>query len=356
MKRRIKILDAEKQDLIQSLEQLDLDCQQTTDRLITLKDEIQTDYNTLKAQYGDLQKTNGAIVKENNNFNSIIAGLRAENERLQNSLREYENSGEDFVNVSITNPQQTDAKQNEELNSLKARCEELEKSSQKCRNDASKANDDLLETQKELEEWKKKAHLQDGKHEANSLTEKISWLNASIDSLKEENVKLHAEIVKFNEKITELRNENSLINNKSIELSSENAKLVNENSILREENVKLKERNRDTINNLKSNYDVEITARVAESKNAFEKKLLKEFKENLTKFVDSEFPMAHIESYESLMESVIKILLDLKWKNETLEKELFDITQEKTKLIQEKNHEIEKLLQNSEILSQEVGR
>lgn len=58
--------------------------------------------------------------------------------------------------------------------------------------------------------------------------------------------------------------------------------------------------------------------------------------------------------FSGKVEPLFKILQEFKNKCEQLEKELCEVTQEKNNTIAEKNFEIEKLLQNSEILSQEV--
>lgn len=86
--------------------------------------------------------------------------------------------------------------------------------------------------------------------------------------------------------------------------------------------------------------------------------------ENIKKFQDCDKPSdfqhcyyedsPHIAEFSKQVENILKILLDFKCKCEMLEKQVYDLSEEKTKILTEKNHEIEKLLQNSEILSQEV--
>lgn len=86
--------------------------------------------------------------------------------------------------------------------------------------------------------------------------------------------------------------------------------------------------------------------------------------ENIKKFQDCDTPSdfqhcyyedsPQIAEFSKQVENILKILLDFKCKCEMLEKQVYDLSEEKTKILTEKNHEIEKLIQNSEILSQEV--
>lgn len=54
------------------------------------------------------------------------------------------------------------------------------------------------------------------------------------------------------------------------------------------------------------------------------------------------------------IENIIKILLELKCKSADLEKRILEITEEKNAILVDKNHEIEKLIQNSDLLTQEI--
>ncbi|CAG9816273.1 unnamed protein product [Phaedon cochleariae] len=88
--------------------------------------------------------------------------------------------------------------------------------------------------------------------------------------------------------------------------------------------------------------------------------------ENIKKIQDCEKPSDfqqcfheddhQVADFSKQVENIIKILLDLKCKCRTLENKVINLSEEKNNILTDKNHEIEKLMHNSEILSQEVLR
>ncbi|XP_074028061.1 LOW QUALITY PROTEIN: Golgi microtubule-associated protein [Leptinotarsa decemlineata] len=86
--------------------------------------------------------------------------------------------------------------------------------------------------------------------------------------------------------------------------------------------------------------------------------------ENIKKFQECDKPSdlqqcsyeddPQVAEFSKQVENIMKILLELRYKCESLEKKVMDLSEEKNNIISEKNHEIEKLLHNSDILSQEV--
>ncbi|VEN40474.1 unnamed protein product [Callosobruchus maculatus] len=62
----------------------------------------------------------------------------------------------------------------------------------------------------------------------------------------------------------------------------------------------------------------------------------------------------HINAFQKQIENIVNVLVDFRNKCESLEKETLSLTEEKNRILNEKNVEIEKLMSNSEMLSQEV--
>ncbi|CAH1959464.1 unnamed protein product [Acanthoscelides obtectus] len=62
----------------------------------------------------------------------------------------------------------------------------------------------------------------------------------------------------------------------------------------------------------------------------------------------------HINAFQKHIENIVNVLVDFRSKCETLEKETLSLTEEKNRILSDKNSEIEKLMNNSEMLSQEV--
>lgn len=143
------------------------------------------------------------------------------------------------------------------------------------------------------------------------------------------------------------------LDNQLHKVQQENGDLKKQINTLNDENYLLKEQ----IASLKGNsYD----EKVEQEKSDLHKKYINILASSMKKYVDGGNDVmegmqdSNVIEYTKQVESVLKLLLDFKLKTESLEKELYDLREEKSKIIGEKNHEIEKLLKNSEILSQEV--
>lgn len=257
LKRKIQELQEEKKDLENNLLQLDLDCQQSIDKLVTLKDNLQRDYNDLEEKYDRLKD-------EREQADSRFT-------KLENQLRQLKSE-----NAALK-------KQNNEPN-IDSPHQQL---------------DDLISVQK---------------------------------ALKEENNQL-------DEYLTRAKNEI-----KALQIT--NASLKKENSELQQQ---------------QQNFE-KLTQQLQKEKNDLHKSYINILASSMKKYVDGNVSTdlqeicmdPNVKEYTTQVESVLKLLLDFKLKTESLEKELYNLREEKSKTVAEKNHEIEKLLKNSEILSQEV--
>lgn len=342
LNQKIKTLEIEKLELIQSLEQLDLDCQQTTDKLITLKDELQTDYSNLKIQFSDLRKSNEFLQTNDVKNKKLLQKFQEENKKLLKTVEELETNKNNQINLLKNQPQANIDSKYQEENVLK-RIENLQSShdeenlqQQEIIKSYETKLKEALENQRKLEEENRKL-----------ISEKKNYeqLQEDFEEYKKKSQETHAAMID-----PEDYHKLSAILQAYEEKVNENK---NELSTTREELTNLKRENEEMRSNFESEQKL-LEENFQKDKQEFELSLIKHMNENLKKFVDYEAPLEENKIFHKMTETVIKLILDLKWKTETLEKELLELTQEKTKILTEKNHEIEKLLQNSEILSQEV--
>lgn len=343
LKQKIKTLEIEKRDLVQSLEQLDLDCQQTTDKLITLKDELQDDYSNLKIQFSDLRKSNDFLQGSDAKNKKQLQKIQEENKKLLKIVEELKTNKNNQINLLKNQPQENVDSKFQEENVLK-RFENLRSShdeenvrQQEIIKSYEAKLKEVVENHKKLDEENRKLIFEKKNYEQ---------LQNDFEEYKKKSQETHAAMVD-----PEDYHKLSAILQAYEEKVNENK---NELFATREELTSLKKENEE----LKSNQENEKKLREEnfqkQNQEEFELNLIKHLNENLKKFVDYEVSLEENETFHKMTETVIKLILDVKWKTETLEKELLELTQEKTKILTEKNHEIEKLLQNSEILSQEV--
>lgn len=245
-----------------SLVQLDLDCQQSIDKLVTLKDNLQKDYN-------ELEEERDALKDEREEILIQLQNLKQENIALK-KLHNSENN-----------------------------------------------NTDLLQQQ--------------------------------IEQLQSENNKLQQQLETFLSLNGELKHENNVLNTEISDLQSANSNLKDELSKL--------QNSEKTANVISDSFEKEIVD-FEKEKASLHEKYINILTASIKKYVDGNdatelqgmYEETNLKEFTMQVESVLRLILDFKLKAENLEKELF----EKTKMVSEKNYEIEKLLKNSEILSQEV--
>ncbi|CAH1366397.1 unnamed protein product [Tenebrio molitor] len=342
LNKTIDELRKEKQELISSLELLDSDHQVNTEKLVNIKEKLQNDYNGLEDSYNKLREENEALLE-------------------------------------------TKKKSKKELQDLKARYQTLEKSS--ARDDKTSADGICFKCEKLVKENQKNAS------EVEKLIDEIAILKSNNVTLRktfdDSKITNDEEFTKLDEKLKLCESENKILVSelqkatqsiatfeKKSEIDAENCKklaLILEGyeqqvSCLKQELVVAK--NTEDFVKLKNDYDEihKLLQKTVSEKEQAHMKYVNILTENMKKYVDCDKPLEevrsfqdstneddpHVSEFRHQVESILNILLDLKSKCESLEKELYNVTQERTNLLTEKNHEIEKLLQNSEILSQEV--
>ncbi|XP_018336097.2 thyroid receptor-interacting protein 11-like isoform X2 [Agrilus planipennis] len=272
LKKKVDILENDKEDLTKSMEQLDADSQQTINKLLNLKESLQTEFNTLKNDYNDLKKEYGDVMKEN----------LEKSQKIEQLLNQKNTIHDDHQLLKVV----------EEYERLKSSFDEQ------------------------------------NEHKAILIVEN--------HKLKEENEKLYEKLEQISLKIEELESEAR----KTETILDKNE---DNNSLGEKENSHIIAK--DLENALHDRY----------------KSILEDFRKN---YIDNDYLTTNHHSsnvnvspedeFSQELNSVLKYLLSFKSKAENLEEKLQTLTQEKTAIIQSKNMEIEKLLKNSEILSQEV--
>lgn len=235
-----------------SLVQLDLDCQKSIDKLVTLKDNLQKDYNELEEKCDALKNERQEVLKELQNVKQENVVLKKQMQK-QNSVRT-----DDVLNKQI---------------------EELQNENR------------LLRDQLEVAAKNHSLRQELNENDENLKTE-LTTANTDDEVSKI--------ITECEQKTNDLENEKTDLHEKYINI---------------------------------------LSASIKKYINGNEETSLQEIDEN-----------SNLKEFRTQVENVLRLILDFKTKTESLEKELF----EKTKMISEKNYEIEKLLKNSEILSQEV--
>ncbi|KAK4873231.1 hypothetical protein RN001_015260 [Aquatica leii] len=310
---KIDMLEKEKEELLKSLEQLDLDHQQTMEKVLSLKENLQRGYNELTNDYEKLKKEYGVVLNENMERNKEIEALRNhshgdENQLKQEMQQQIQHSSEENKNL-------LNAKESLEL---KVQLLEQELKSKNAAT-AELNSEDLL---KKCNEQIEQLHFD----KAQLIIDK-DVLQTSVTNLQAEKNQLLLIVQKLeidNQKSEESAVEHEL-KTKIHELEQMRQKSLEEKQRLHEKYINI------ITESMKKHMDLDAS---------------------VPSTVLEEQPQ--ILEFANKVETLLKLLLDFKSKTESLEEEICQITQEKNNIIAEKNFEIEKLLQNSEILSQEV--
>lgn len=407
MKKRIQQLENEKSDLEHSLEQLDVDCQQSIDKLVTLKDNLQADYNKLEVEVTYLKEENKKLLNtdkkkskelklvgnerdllkkrleetqissssECGNNQEKFEKLCEENNKLRTELENFIKIKDDEYKSKIEEVQESNSKLQQALQELQTQNSEIQNelydkqqqvealTKENCtlRDVVDKINSELTVCKNELE----KNHIEHGHVQAH--LEKIINENKELTRIKElfEVYKKESETNKlsfvdsedYHKVVTELeeyKKKAASLKNELVDLEAKNCKIL-ESQQNNEELIKLQKELAVVKNHLS---DTEF------DKKEMHAKYVNILVDSMKKYVDGIVPAEfspiltekdpNITEYTNQVESILKLLLDFKLKTESIEKELYELREEKSRIISEKNHEIEKLLQNSEILSQEV--
>lgn len=349
LKKRIVELESAKRDLEANIDKLDLDCQQSIDKLIALKDDLQKKHDDLEEEHTQLLFKYERIENAYSEAVKELKELKAEKNALKISWDELKR-----------NP--TIAENNEEIRILKTANDELRV-----------ANTSL---ESAFEEYRKQSELSLSQNveKASSLEEKLQENETRFTLISNEASILSNKVKNFEQEIERLRSENTELSEKIRCLTEENTELLHHKpaiildplqdklDVLESENQNLKK----TISELEECKKLETGLVEAYASNAKEmhERYMNILVKSMRKYVYSnevtDLPETIFDSdplvneFTKQVENIMKLLVDFKTKTEAFEKELYEVREEHAKVIHEKNYEIEKLLKNSEILSQEV--
>ncbi|CAH0546155.1 unnamed protein product [Brassicogethes aeneus] len=345
LKKLVEQLKTEKNELETALEQLDSDNQQNISEIMSIKDKLQEENNEVKEKCEQLQQMNKKFNIKEANFKKSFEELKSKYDALKQKQPSTPNE---------TSNQSTIIEENRKLKHDIEECQKeltFVKSAnltlQKVLEDLKNADEDsvtILQNENKLlyaELQKSKQAITEFERKNIEDTENCAKLADILDSyekqvsaLKEELSTLHSQqdnIAGYDQLIKELK----AANNQSLEdiekLSVKYESLSKQYKELTEENQGV---HKKYVNIVTENVKRYLEGEKTSDSNTEEDNELSEFKKQV--------------------ENILDMLLDFKTKIESLEKEVFELNQDKNKILSEKNHEIEKLIQNSEELSQEV--
>lgn len=343
LKKTIRELENEKQELVSSLDLLDTEHQLNTEKLINLKEKLQENYNDLEDKYLVLKKNNETLQENRKVIKNQLDDLKLKYEAvLENSV-----------------PQ----KETNQSNSNCDKCENLLKENQKLVSELEIFKNEIAVLKSNNATLQK---VFDDSKNANDL--ELGELEEKLKLCESENKILVTELKKATQSVSEFEKKSEIDKEHCRKLALILEGYEQEVSSLKEK-LSVKKDNSEDFNKLKTELEEvrEDLKKVVTAKHQMHMKYINILTENMKKYADCDKPSEEISNsscdddpqvseFSHQVESILNILLDLKCKCESLENELFNVTQEKTNMLSEKNHEIEKLMQNSEILSQEVIR
>ncbi|KAF7275403.1 hypothetical protein GWI33_011786, partial [Rhynchophorus ferrugineus] len=291
-------LETEKNDLIAQLEQLDAENQQNLCQLLQHQHKAATiREKNLEKQLKDLKisQTSSINDKTNHDLTVELEETKKELSVLKSTHGTLEKTLEDLKNANENEILKLQSDLSKSENELKEVYTELLQAKEQIIFSESKSKEDA-------ENYKKLAFILDSYEKQNDL----NTASCEIEELK----KSHESALKdFGEKIGKLNED------------YKNLKLKNDDM------------HRAYINILTENVKRYLNS-------------------EYVNYEPSEDPQ--VMEFNKHVESIFKILLDFKDKCQSLERQILETTQEKNNLLNEKNNEIEKLLQHSDVLSREV--
>lgn len=312
LRNKVDFLENEKKELIISLEQLDVDHQQTTTELVNLKDNLQKSYDELNGDFERLKREFGEVLTENMEKSKQI--------ELLQKLEVSKSENNELCESSPTVLPVDDSAWQREVDVLNSELQYV-----KADRDSLRENYQIIEKEKD-ELLVKLQTISDSVHVSHETSKRMckhfelekDVMRAILSNLKQEFLSV-AEDIQNISKIQDFLEE------------FKNRHIIESNMQKRQE--------------LHEKYLGIIT-------DCMEKYTKTDVTSAISSIIADEEP--EIKEFANEVENLLKLLIDFKSKTELLEKDICEITQEKTKVINEKNFEIEKLLQNSTILSQEV--
>lgn len=301
LKAKIQSLEQDKIELCQQLDQLDADNQQALSGIYNIKEKLHRENVSLKETNEklkhDLEKLSGA---KNDAFHDLeeVNRLKIELEEAQKEISLLKSSNETLQKVYNDSKLVNEG----ELKQLQAENKIVYNELQ----NAKKALEINEESKKEADE---------NYHQISALLENYS---KQVEGLTKDLNESLLENERLTNKFDELKVKYDLIVQQREEMHKKYVNVITEN-------VKL-------YNDCDNPSDLQ---------------------ESISKSIEVNDP---IEEFSNQVRTILKISLDLKSKCSSLERDIMALTEEKRRIIAEKNAEIEKLIQNSEMLSHDLIR
>ncbi|XP_063919740.1 thyroid receptor-interacting protein 11-like [Zophobas morio] len=343
LKTQISQLQNEKQELTSNLVLLDNEHQLSNEKLINMKNKLQKEYNELEDDYNKLKKENELLITNQKESEIEIENLKTNNGlSLKKTVASADEVSSKKTCVKCERFLQENQKLQLELEKLINEITILKSNNatlHKVLDDSKNANDE------ECSQMKEKAQLLESENkilitELKNATQSISEFEKK-SQIDAENCRKLAMILEGYEQQVSCLKQDLLV--KESQCTADLDKLKNDVITLQEQ-----------------------LQQAVVQKEHTHTKYVHILTENMKRYIDSNNGCEdvvrdsenevdpQVSEFSHQVESILNLLIDLKSKCECLEKELFSVTEEKTNILTEKNHEIEKLIQNSEILSQEV--
>lgn len=222
--------------------------------------------------------------------------------------------------------------------------------------------DKINELEKEKHELQNQLEQLDAEHQQN-LTE----LMTIKEKLQEENERLKEQNSRLNkQEVEELSEKLQAAESRNRDLQQD---LTKTSQLIQAAEVKSKEdaENCQKLAFILETYEKQVNSLKEELKQQAElvhHKYVNIISQNAKRYIDAEESppetsqveedSPHLVQFSHQVENIFKILLEFKEKSYGLEQDLIAASNEKTRILNEKYEEIEKLIQNSELLSQEV--
>ncbi|KAJ8982754.1 hypothetical protein NQ317_014052 [Molorchus minor] len=416
LKRRVEELESEKKELITQLEQLDSENQQNLLKIISVKDKLQQENNDLKHKYKELKEQNDVLIKKQKELENEakeeeerttsssheyskkyesylqenqslklkfeeadkeICVLKSNNDTLQKILEESKIANQEEMRTATESIKRLESENKIiylELQKAKDDINRYEKKSSEDAENCQKLAFILESYDKQVSSLKKELEETNEKLQTNGNNDEITKKLKEVESINKNNEKEIQSLVK---EVEDLNILNKQLQGNNEQLAKENLKITEQFKTYENNQAKLisslKEKNNKLQTDKSNNESLATLERKLDDfkddqRNILlqlHKKYVSIITENIRKIQDCGKPsdFEHCEpkdvdpqigEFSKHVEDILKILLDFKCKCEALEKKVYDLSEERTNILTEKNHEIEKLMQNSEILSHEV--
>ncbi|XP_050316065.1 thyroid receptor-interacting protein 11-like [Anthonomus grandis grandis] len=381
LKKAIEKLENEKSDLINQLEQLDVENQQNLAELVAIREKLQDENLDLKDKNAQLRQQNKSLISReeklkqeveefktkapeqdvkalriiNKTLEENISSLRAEVANLTQELDQAQTLYRESEKADqLPNHQELTFKLDEtlkELSVLRTTHDTLKKTYQ----------ESLLSSDKELKELQEKLRQSESENHKvyNQLQNALQLITEAEQKRVEdaENCQKLAFILEsYEQQVSSLKKELASAKRLQPELDKALEELNQVKQCPKDDPTV--DQLQQEINKLTKTLEEKIT----EQQN-MHKTYVNIITESIRQCASPNEPSNPVEplsthpelkDFQQQVQNICKMLLEFKEKCESLEKDLVEASQEKTKILNEKYEEIEKLLKNQEDLSQEI--